>query len=136
MANFDLNNTGNQPEKQVLSPQFLSVSHRELFFQRMNQLTKSQQSSPEYQAALFIITSNDELYEKMGPYFSHDGFRSYDMFLEKDFSGGYAKIAKAAANLFGQDYETSLSNIVGTLDHEMFHTFLQALIIRKYGVNS
>lgn len=132
MANFDFHDN----EQPLLSPQFLSDSHRSLFFQRLNLLHKSQQTSPEYQAVLFILTSDDELLAKMGPYVSSDGFRSFDMFDEQDFSGGYAKIARAAADLFGQDYETSLSRLVGTLDQALFHTFLQALIIRKYGVNS
>lgn len=132
MANFDFHSN----EQPMLSPQFLSASHRSLFFQQLNLLNPSQQTSPEYQAALFILTSDDELYIKMSPYFSSDGFRSFAMFEEQDFSGGYAKIARAAADLFGQSYETSLSNLVGTLDHELFHTFLQALIIRKYGVNA
>lgn len=135
MSNSQSNFSSNRPEEPVLSPQFLSASHRSLFFQRLNDLTRYQQTSPEYQAVLFIVTSDDELYEKMGPYFSSDGFRSFDLFDEVDFSGGYAKIARAAADLFGQDYETSLSGLVGSLDHDLFHTFLQALIIRKYGVN-
>lgn len=132
MANFDFHS--NEPP--LLSPQFLSASHRSRFFQQLNLLNPSQQTSLEYQAVLFILTSDDELYAKMGPYFSSNGFRSFDMFEEQDFSGGYAKIARAAADLFGQSYETSLSNLVGTLGHELFHTFLQALIIRKYGVNA
>ncbi|MGE6415574.1 hypothetical protein ACQKDD_15515 [Planococcus kocurii] len=135
MSHSHSNRGGNRPEKPVLSPQFLSVSHRSLFFQQLNDLTSSQQTSPEYQAVLFILTSDDELYEKMGPYFSSDGFRSFDLFDEVDFSSGYAKIARAAADLFGQDYKTSLSDLVGSLNHDLFHTFLQALIIRKYGVN-
>ncbi|RLQ84883.1 hypothetical protein [Planomicrobium sp. Y74] len=135
MSHSQSDHNGKRPEKPMLSPKFLSVSHRSLFFQRLNDLTSYQQTSPEYQAVLFILTSDDELYAKMGPYFSSDGFRSFDMFDEVDFSGGYAKISRAAADLFGQDYETSLSGLVGSLDHNLFHTFLQALIIRKYGVN-
>ena len=135
MSHSHSNHSGNRPEKPVLSPQFLSASHRSLFFQRLNDLIPYQQASPEYQAVLFILTSDDELYSKMGPYFSSNGFRSFDLFDEVDFSSGYAKIARVAADLFGQDYEISLSDLVGSLDHELFHTFLQALIIRKYGVN-
>ncbi|MBD8015048.1 hypothetical protein [Planococcus wigleyi] len=135
MSHSHSNHSGQRPEKPVLSPQFLSASHRSLFFQRLNDLARYQQTSPEYQAVLFILTSDDESYAKMGPYFSSNGFRSFDMFNETDFSRGYAKIARAAADLFGQDYETSLSDLVGSLDHDLFHTFLQALIIRKYGVN-
>lgn len=132
MENFDFQNN----KQSLLSPQFLSASHRLLFFQRLNDLKSYQQISPEYQAVLFILTSDNELYEKMGPYFSSDGFRSSDLFNVTDFSGGYATIARAAADLFGQDYDTSLSGLVSSLDHDLFHTFLQALIIRKYGVNS
>lgn len=135
MSHSHSNHSGQRPEKPVLSPQFLSTSYRTLFFQRLNDLTSYQQTSPEYQSVLFILTSDDELYAKMGPYFSSDGFRSSDMFNETDFSGGYARIARVAAGLFGQDYETSLSGLVGSLGHDLFHTFLQALIIRKYGVN-
>lgn len=81
------------------------------------------------------MTSDDELYNKMAPYFGMDGFRSYTMFEEVDFSSSYAKLAKAAANLFGQDYETDLANLVYSLDHDLFHTLLQAMVIRKYGVD-
>lgn len=135
MANFDFDKEGNRTEKNVLSPQFLSATHRSLFFQQLNQLSASQQKSPEYQAVLYILTSDDELYEKMSPYFGNDGFRSSDLLEEVDFSRGYQLIVQVAADLFGQDYETSLSGLVGTLGHDLFHTFLQALIIRKYGVN-
>lgn len=134
MSHSHSDSSGNRPEKPVLSPQFLSASHRSLFFQRLNDFTSYQKSSSEYQAVLFILTSDDELYAKAGPYFSSDGFRSFDLLEETDFSGGYAKMVRAAADLFGQSYETSLSSLVGTLDHDLFHTFLQALIIRKYGV--
>lgn len=131
MTKFD-QNSGNR----TLAPQFLSGSHRSRFFEQLQSLTPSQQKSTEYQAALFIITSDDELYTKMCPYFSSDGFRSFDMFEEVDFSRGYETIARIAGELFGQSYETSLAGVVGTLDEDLFHTFLQALIIRKFGMHN
>lgn len=136
MSYSQSNHSGKQPEKTVLAPQFLSASDGSISFQRLNDLTSLQQTSPEYQAVLFILTSDDELYEKMGPYFSSDEFRSFDLFEEVDFSSGYATIARTATDLFGQDYETSLSDLVGSLNHDLFYTFMQALIIRKYGGNS
>ena len=131
MTNFDPNSG-----KRTLAPQFLSDSHRSRFFEQLQSFTPSQQRSTEYQAALFIITSDEELYAKMGPYFSSDGFRSFDMFEEVDFSRGYETVARIAGDLFGQSYETSLAGVIGTLDEDLFHTFLQALIIRKYGVHN
>ena len=63
LANFNFYDN----EQPVLSPQFLSASHRSLIFQRLNLLNTSWQTSPEYQAVLFILTSDDELYAKLGP---------------------------------------------------------------------
>lgn len=135
MSNFDVNHNGGRFDRPALAPQFLSVTHRSLFFHQLNRLHASLQTSPEYQAALCILTSDDELYAKAGPYFSSNGFRSFALLEENDFSGGYAKMIRAAGDFFGQSYVTSLSSLVGTLAHDLFHTFLQALIIRKYGVN-
>lgn len=128
------NSNNNRKNELKLYPEFLSESHKELFYSVVSQLSNSQQKSPEYLSVAFIITSDSELYEKMRPYFDTNGFSSFKMFEEVDFSSGYRNIAVAAANLFGQDYETSLSEIINVLGHDLFHTLLQALIIRKYGV--
>lgn len=132
---FNFNANEDSSGKETLSPQFLSASHMSLFYQHLKLLSAYQQKSPEYQAVAFIMTSDDELYNKMAPYFGTDGFQSYTMFDEVDLSCSYAKLAKAAANLFGQDYETDLANLVYSLDHDLFHTLLQAMVIRKYGVD-
>lgn len=118
----------------MLSPKFLSESHSNLFYSVLSQLNESQRLNPEYLAVAFIVSSDDELHEKMNPYFSSNGFNTLTMFEEVDFSSGYRKIAEAAADLFGQDYQVSLSNLAGSLSHDLFHTLLQAMIIRKYGV--
>lgn len=136
MANFDSNKEhGNNPEFNQL-PQFLSDTHFDLFQFVIEQLNSSQQKSNEYLAVAFIATSDSELYEKMRPYFGTDGFKSFDMFEEVDFSRGYLEIARAAGNLFGQNYETSLADLAVSLDHNLFHTLLQAMKIRKYGVSN
>lgn len=135
MSNFAFHQDGQQPEKQVVSPQFLSTTHRTLFFQHLNQLKESQQTNPEYQSALFIITSDAELTDKMLPYFSSKGFAHLKMFEEQDFSNSFGKIAKVAANLFlGHSYEFSVVDLVADLDERNFRVLLQALIVRRYGV--
>lgn len=126
-------NDKNRPESNRF-PQFLSDTHYELFQLVVDQLNSSQQKSHEYLAVAFIATSDSELYEKMRPYFGADGFNSPEMFEEVDLSTGYLKIARAAGNLFGQDYEISLADFANSLDHDLFHTLLQAIKIRKYGV--
>lgn len=132
MNNSESNN--NRKNELMLYPEFLSESHKDLFYSVVSQLNNSQQKSPEYLSVAFIITSDSELYEKMRPYFDTEGFRSFDMFDEVDFSSGYRKIAVAAAELFGQDYNVSLADLATSLSHYLFHTLLQAMIIRKYGV--
>lgn len=129
------NNTGSQPKNHELSSIFLDDIHQSRFAQHLGQLNEYQQASTEYQAALFILTSTDELYQKTTPYFSTDGFRHLAMFKEQDFSSGYALMTKAAANLFGfYEYELSLADLVSTADEEMFPVLIQALIIRKHGL--
>lgn len=125
----------NRPELNRF-PQFLSDTHYELFRMVVDQLNSSQQKSHEYLAVAFIATSDNELYEKMRPYFGTDGFDSLEMFEEVDLSTGYLKIARAAGNLFGQDYEISLADLSNSLDHNLFHTLLQSMKIRKYGVSN
>ncbi len=136
MSHFQSNEEDNNQSKLEKYPKFLSDTHYDLFQFVIEQLNSSQQKSNEYLAVAFIATSDSELYEKMRPYFGTDGFKSFDMFEEVDFSRGYLEIARAAGNLFGQNYETSLADLANSLDHNLFHTLLQAMKIRKYGVSN
>lgn len=134
MTHFNPSDEPGRQKSLMQYPEFLSESHNKVFYSVLSQLSDAQCSSHEYLAVAFIISSDDELYEKMNPYFSTNGFNSSKMFEEVDFSSGYRKIAQAAADLFGQDYTISLSDLVGSLSHDLFHTLLQAMILRKYGV--
>lgn len=125
---------GDRQQEMMLYPKFLSESHSDLFYTVISKLNESQQTNPEYMAVAFIVSSDDDLYAKMSPYFSSEGFSSITMFEEVDFSSSYRKIAQAAADLFGQDYQVNLADLTNTLGHDLFHTLLQAMIIRKYGV--
>ena len=136
MTNYDSNNNQGSNWEFNRFPEFLSDTHKDLFQFVVEQLNSSQQKSNEYLAVAFIATSDSELYEKMRPYFGADGFNSLEMFEEVDLSTGYLKIARAAGNLFGQDYEISLADLSNSLDHNLFHTLLQAMKIRKYGVSN
>lgn len=119
----------------TLIPEFLSTSHTERFYLLLNRLSPSQQAAKDYIAAAFIISSTDEGFEKMNPYFTGNGFNTIEMFQTEDFSTSYRRLAEAAANLFGQTYETDLSDLISSLDHTLFHVLIQAMIIRKYGVD-
>lgn len=124
-----------QSESRTRTSIFLDMEHQSRFTQQLSRLNEYQQASSEYQAALFILTSTDELYRKAIPYFSSEGFRHLNLFEEQDFSSGHALMAKAAANLFGfSEYELSLAHLVGATDDDMFPVLIQALIIRKHGL--
>lgn len=125
----------NIPSEITLSPKFLSHSHTERFFLLLNRLSHQQQAAKDYIAAAFIISSTDEGFEKMNPYFTSNGFNTIEMFKTEDFSTSYRKLAETAANLFGQTYETDLSDLISSLDHTLFHVLIQSMIIRKYGVD-
>lgn len=135
MSNYEQSNQGSDSPSSSLSSIFLDAEHYARFDQHLNQLNNYQQKSPEYQSALFILTSTDELYRKTISYFGSHGFSHLDMFEEQDFSSGYSLMAKAAGNLFGfNDYELSLANLIGATDEEMFPVLIQAMIIRKHGL--
>lgn len=125
----------NIPSETTLIPKFLSHSHTERFSLLLNRLSPQQQAAKDYIAAAFIISSTDEGFEKMNPYFTSNGFNTIEMFKTEDFSNSYLKLAEAAANLFGQTYETDLSDLISSLDHTLFHVLIQSMIIRKYGVD-
>lgn len=135
MSEHRQSDSGSQSESRPLSSIFLDANHQSRFSQQLSRLNEYQQASSEYQAALFILTSTDELYQKAIPYFSSDGFRHLDLFEEQDFSSGHVLMAKAAANLFGFfEYELSLAHLVGATDDDMFPVLIQALIVRKHGL--
>lgn len=135
MANYGQSNQNSNSTSPPLSSIFLDADHYSRFDQHLKQLNNYQQTSSEYQSALFILTSTEELYSKAIPYFSSEGFSHLDMFEEQDFSSGYALMAKAAGNLFGfYEYELSLSHLVSATDDELFPVLVQALIIRKHGL--
>lgn len=135
MSEHRQRDSGSRSENRTLSSIFLDAEHQSRFNQHLSQLSAYQQASPEYQSALFILTSTDELYKKATPYFSSDGFNHLDMFEKQDFSSGHVLMAKAAANLFGfYEYELSLAHLVGATDDDMFPVLVQALIIRKHGL--
>ena len=135
MSEYRQEDSVSHVESRTLSSIFLDTEHQSRFNQHLSQLSDYQQVSSEYQSALFILTSTDELYKKMTPYFSSDGFNHLDMFEEQDFSSGHVLMAKAAANLFGfYEYELSLAHLVGATDDDMFPVLVQALIIRKHSL--
>ncbi|WP_394122055.1 hypothetical protein [Planococcus donghaensis] len=135
MSNYEQSNPGSDSKNSSLPSIFLDADHYSRFDHHLNQLNKHQQVSPEYQSALFILTSTDELYRKTISYFGSHGFSHLDMFEEQDFSSGYGLMVKAAGNLFGfYEYELSLAHLVGAIDDELFPVFIQALIIRKHGL--
>lgn len=113
---------------------YASEKHESLFNQTRQLLSPKIQNNTEYLSALYLITSNDELFAKMNPYFSNAGFSFEEMFEEVDFSSGYLKLAKLAVNLFNNGIEITPLDLTSSLDQESFQVAINAIYIRKMGV--
>lgn len=64
MSEYRQRDSGSHSESRTLSSIFLDAEHQSRFNQHLSQLSAHQQASSEYQSALFILTSTEELYKK------------------------------------------------------------------------
>ena len=112
---------------------FMSEEHRVKFEEKRTKLYSGQQKNPEYLSVIYIMTSNPELYEKMGRYFSKDGFKVEKMLEENDFSHGQHIFASLASNLFNDGLKVSPIDMIATLSEESFLVAMNAIYVRKTG---
>lgn len=130
VANFQMKRLEDELRAPIFTPRFLTVRHRELFFKESGHLS----ASKEYQAALFLLTSQPDLIDRMIPYFRKESFDYQAMFEEIDFSNEHQLIAKLIVHIYLGEPEPSLSKVAALLDYESFHAFIQANIIRECGM--
>lgn len=113
---------------------YANEQHEILFNKSRQLLTASKQNNAEYLSALYLITSDPELFAKMHSYFSNAGFSYEEMFEEMDFSSGMLKLAKLAVNLYNNGVEITPLDLTSTLDNERFQVAMNAIYIRKTGM--
>ncbi|MDP4084745.1 MAG: DUF6075 family protein [Bacillota bacterium] len=118
---------------------FLSNEHEKLFYKMRQQIkNESYRKGKEYLSVVFLIAGNDELNQKVSPYFDTTVgmFDSEAMFKNESFSHGLSVLARLAVNLFNDNEKVTPLELIGVLDDEKFNLALNAIILRKNGISS
>ncbi len=112
---------------------FTSPEHKQRWLSAMLKNGKVYQGKldPEYGAALYILTSNTETWEKTQFYVSSGGIKFERILREGDWSGGYMSLLGLAANLFNDHFTASPVDVATRLDEENFQVALTALQVRR-----
>src|SRR5579859_1317618 len=87
---------------------------------------------PEYGAAVYILTADDELLQKSRTYISRHGIRFEHLLKEVDFSEGYRVLVKLAGNLFNPQNVAPAPVDLFILDNENFMVACNALVVRSH----
>lgn len=117
---------------------FLNQEHEERFlYFRVENMSEYYRFNKEYLSVVYIMTSNEELYRKISPYFNGKigEFDSEKMFKEIDFSGGDLVLAKLAVHLFNSNETVDPLHIISRLDNESFELALNVFVLRRYGIS-
>lgn len=87
--------------------------------------------SPEYAAALYIMSQHKELFLKVGSYVDEDDIHFEQCLEEQEFSAGFRVLVRLAHNLFNDGSEQEISPVdLMILDKENFLAALEAIKIR------
>ena len=86
---------------------------------------------------LYLISGNEELKQKVEPYFNGNSgmFDTEKMFEEQDFSAGLSILAKLAVNLFNANEKINPLQLM-ILDDENFELAMNAIILRRQGIST
>jgi DNA polymerase III delta subunit len=118
--------------------QFLNQDHEANFSKfRVEKMGDRFRSNKEYLAVVYLMTGNEELYQKIKPYFNakSGGFDSTKMFDEQDFSSGLIVLAKLAVHLFNSHEKVEPIDLILSVDENGFNLALNAFILRRYGLS-
>jgi hypothetical protein len=119
--------------------EFLNQEHESDFTKfRVKEMGEHLRDNKEYLAIVYLMTGNEELHQKMKPYFNakSGGFNSTKMFDEQDFSESLLVLAKLAAHLFNSNEIVQPLDIILRVDEEGFKLALNSLILRRSGISN
>lgn len=118
--------------------QFLNQNHAAKFQEVRSEMAEHYRNNKEYLSVVFIMSGDDEIFQKMNPYFDtkHGLFSSKEMFEEQDFSSGINVLAKLAVHLFNNNATVDPLDLVGTLDDERLQLAINAILFRRYGISN
>src|SRR5512135_3490489 len=110
---------------------FTSEEHMDRFLTTLESIGQIHEGvlEPAYASAIYILTSDLEMWDKFQPYIHQDEIDIPMMVQEQDFSGDYAILTRLAGNLFGDYFEISPSEFT-RLNDEHFKVALTAIELR------
>ncbi|MFD2512101.1 DUF6075 family protein [Halalkalibacter alkalisediminis] len=116
---------------------FLNHEHEKEFFSIREEAAGKYKNNKEYMSVAFLMAGNEELKQKMKPYFDMDEgfFKSALMFEKEDFSTSLQVMAKLAVHLFNNNETVDPLDLIGYLDEDNFELALQVIKFRKYGLD-
>lgn len=118
--------------------EFLNPEHESNFTKfRVEEMGERFRNNKEYLAVAYLMTGDEELQEKIQPYFNakSGGFDSTKMFDEQDFSSGLLVLTKLAVHLFNSNEVVQPLDIILRVDEQGFKLALNSMIVRRYGVS-
>jgi hypothetical protein len=116
---------------------FLNHEHEKEFFSIREEAAEWYRNDKEYMSVAFLMAGNEELKQKIKPYFDMDEgfFESEAMFEKENFSPSLYVMAKLAVHLFNNNETVDPLDLIVCLDEDNFKLALQALKFRKYGLD-
>lgn len=127
--------TYKEPEQKKIH--FTSSRHKEVFLSTMLTLEKIDRRSgkvdPEYGAALYILSSDEYLWDRSRPHIRSDGI-AFNAILKTKFSYSEKNLVRLACNLLNNYKKVSPVEVTrdGVISDESFEMVLEAYRIRHY----
>lgn len=113
---------------------FKSNGHKQRFIETMRAIDKIYDNGKydqEYSAAVYLLTADLSIWEKVFDYVSSHGILFTSMLKEVDFSGGHSIMVALAANLFNSsEYHCDVAELM-RLDSSNFNIAMDAICLRR-----
>lgn len=116
---------------------FKSPEHKTRFVEvmrRIKRIYNGARYDAEYGAAVYIFTSDDNMWSKAEQYVTHDRIDIEEMLEKQDWSGGYRRLVKLAGSLFNGDIQVDISDVINSLDEDNFKVMISSILIRRHGL--
>ena len=110
---------------------FATENQERNFKEKIDALSPDQQTSPEYLSALYILSGNQDIYNKTSSYFTTDGFKIDKLLEEVDLSSGEYLMVALASNLFNGMKKVTPLDLVGMTGDMNFQIAIKAIQGRR-----
>ncbi|HVJ49225.1 hypothetical protein [Desulfitobacterium sp.] len=107
---------------------FIDDEHEETFYLLVSR--KFKENDPEYEAAFYVLTADNELRKKGMPFITPDGI-DWEGIWNNDWSSGYRILLKLTESLFKSSGSVELAYGLGVWGEELYRVAMQAIGIRR-----